>query len=226
MLLLGLADAGHAVAAVANNWNVLLFFAGLLAVAGLADEAGVFAAVTALALRVGRGSPLRRLLLAVCAAGCVVTAFLSNDATALILTPVVALAAQRAGADPVPYALATSYVADAASALLPVANPVNILTVDATHVALGTYLSVLLLPALLVAVTTIAALALALRGRLGPLRKPAAAPHLSPLVRPAAAVLVALGRRLRRGHLAACAGGGGCGGRGGCARRCGGERLT
>ena len=118
MLLLGLADAGHAVAAVANNWTVLLFLAGLLAVAGLADETGVFAAVTALALRVGRGSPLR-LLLAVCAAGCVVTAFLSNDATALILTPVVALAAQRAGADPVPYALATSYVADGVIVTLP-----------------------------------------------------------------------------------------------------------
>ncbi len=191
MVVLGLADPRHAGEAVATNWNVLLFFAGLLAVAGLADEAGIFEAVTALALRVGRGSPLR-LLLAVCAAGCVVTAFLSNDATALILTPVVALAAQRAGADPVPYALATSYVADAASALLPVANPVNILTVTATHVALGTYLRVLLLPAVLVVVTTIAALAIAFRGRLRPLRQPTTPPPASPMVRPATAVLAAL----------------------------------
>ncbi len=192
MVALGLADAGHAVSAVVSNWNVLLFFAGLLAVAGLADEAGVFSAVTAVALRAARGSPMR-LLLAVCVAGCVVTAFLSNDATALILTPVVALAAQRAGADPVPYALATSYVADAASALLPVANPVNILTIDATHVALGTYLRVLLLPALLVAVTTVVAIALALRGRLRPLRVSTTTPANSPLVRPATLVLAALG---------------------------------
>jgi arsenical pump membrane protein len=188
MVLLGLATTGHALAAVAGNWNVLLFFAGLLAVAGLADEAGVFVAVTALALRVGRGSPLR-LLLAVCAAGCVVTAFLSNDATALILTPVVALIAQRAGADPIPYALATSYVADAASALLPVANPVNILTIDATHVALGTYLRVLLVPAVLVAATTVAAVALTLRRRLQPLREPALAPSTSSLLRPASVAL-------------------------------------
>jgi arsenical pump membrane protein len=52
---------------------------------------------------------------------------------------------------------------------------------------------VLLLPAVLVTATTVAALALALRGRLGPLREPAAAPPVSPLVRPAAAVLAALG---------------------------------
>ena len=43
---LGLASAGHAADAVTGNWNVLLFFAGLMAVAGLADEAGVFVAVT------------------------------------------------------------------------------------------------------------------------------------------------------------------------------------
>jgi arsenical pump membrane protein len=96
MVALGLAGAAHAVQAVGNNWNVLLFFAGLLAVAGMADEAGVFEAVTVRALRAGGASPVR-LLLAVCVAACVVTAFLSNDATALILTPVVALAAQRAG---------------------------------------------------------------------------------------------------------------------------------
>ncbi|MGH7722461.1 MAG: SLC13 family permease [Candidatus Dormibacteria bacterium] len=191
MVLLGLAAPGNAGRAIAGNWNVLLFFAGLLAVAGLADEAGVFDAVTGIALRAGGRSPLR-LLMAVCAAGCVVTAFLSNDATALILTPVVALAAQRAGADPVPYALATSYIADAASGLLPVANPVNILTIDATHVALGTYLGVLLLPAVLVVVATVAALAWALRGRLQPLRTATPGGVPSPLVRPAAAVLVAL----------------------------------
>jgi arsenical pump membrane protein len=191
MVVLGLAAAGHAAHAVSNNWNVLLFFAGLMAVAGMAAEAGVFDAVTALALRAGRESPLR-LLLAVCAAGCVVTAFLSNDATALILTPVVALAAQRAGADPVPYALATSYVADAASALLPVANPVNILTIDATHVALGEYLRVLLLPAVLVAAVTVAALAIVLRRRLTPLREAPEPGPASPLLAPATAVLAAL----------------------------------
>ncbi len=192
MLLFGLAVPAHARDVVSGNWNVLLFFAGLLAVAGLADEAGVFEAITALALRLGGGSPLR-LLLAVCAVGGVVTAFLSNDATALILTPVVALAAQRAGADPIPYALATSYVADAASALLPVANPVNILTIDATHVGLGTYLRVLLLPAILVFVATVVALVLVLRRRLEPLRVPPAAAPPSRLLRPAAVVLVALG---------------------------------
>jgi arsenical pump membrane protein len=191
MLALGLAQAGHAAHVVATNWNVLLFFAGLMAVAGLADESGVFDAVTSLALRAGGGSPVR-LLLAICAAGCVVTAFLSNDATALILTPVVALTAQRAGADPVPYALATSFVADAASALLPVGNPVNILTIDAMHVGLEEYLRVLLLPAVLVTAVTVAAIALALRGRLTPLRELAQPSPKNRLLWPATVALALL----------------------------------
>lgn len=191
MVVLGLADPLHAGRAVGGNWNVLLFFAGLMAVAGLAEEAGVFAAITGAALRVGGGSPVR-LLGAICVAAALVTCFLSNDAAALILTPVVALTAQRAGADPVPYALATSFVADAASGLLPVANPVNILTIDAFHVGLGAYLRVLLLPAMLVAAVTVAAILVALRGRLTALRPQPPAPPSRALVRTATVLLVAL----------------------------------
>jgi arsenical pump membrane protein len=66
---------------------------------------------------------------------------------------------------------------------------VNILTIDATHVALGGYLRVLLLPAVLVALTTVAAIALLLRGRLDPLRAATPRATMSPLVRPATLVL-------------------------------------
>lgn len=195
MIVLGLVTPAHAVASVTANWNVLLFFVGLMAVAGLAEEAGIFAAIAAATLRAGGGSP-GRLLLATCLTGCVVTAFLSNDATALILTPVVALSARRAGLNPVPFALATSYVADAASGLLPVANPVNILTIDSFHLDLGLYLRVLLLPAVLVALVTVGAAMVALRSQLTP-EPTAEADSVPPAAEhrllPAGVVLVALG---------------------------------
>ena len=58
------------------------------ALSALGDQAGIFDTLAKLAARWSGGSAMR-LYLAVFAAGVVITAFLSNDATALILTPVV-----------------------------------------------------------------------------------------------------------------------------------------
>lgn len=156
LVLLGVLPVQRALATLGDNINVLLFFAGILAIAGLADEAGVFDAVARTVVRRAHGSP-RRLLAGTCLAGTLITAVLSNDATALILTPVIALAARRAGLNPVPYALATSYIADAASGLLPVANPVNILAVDSFQVPLGDFARVVVPAAVAVAAVTVVA---------------------------------------------------------------------
>ncbi|MHB8717886.1 MAG: ArsB/NhaD family transporter [Candidatus Dormibacteria bacterium] len=192
MVVSGVLPARHALNSVVANANILLFFAGILAVAGLSEEAGIFDAVARSVVRLSRGSP-RRLLLGTCLAGTLITAVLSNDATALILTPVIALAAQRAGLDPIPFALATSYIADAASGLLPVANPVNILTIDSFHVALADYARVIVPAAVAVAVATIVAARLILGRRL-PRSFPEADPVLGarPGPVPAAAVVLAL----------------------------------
>jgi arsenical pump membrane protein len=218
-VVLGVVPVQEAAGAVGSRWNVLLFFAGLMAVAGLADEAGVFAMVGRLAVGLARGSPAR-LYAAVIAAGAVVTAFLSNDATALLLTPVVATVAGRLELDPLPYALATSVIANAASGVLPVANPVNILVLDAFHVSLAEYLRVLLLPAVLTAAVSAALLGLAVRPRLaagGAALRAAAVTAGGDAVRPvrgalpvlvllAAAYLTATALRLPVGPVA-CVGG-------------------
>jgi arsenical pump membrane protein len=73
---------------LAGEVNIYGFFLGLVAISALADQAGIF---EVLANRAGRwtGGSARRLLLGVFLIGAVITAFLSNDATALILTPAV-----------------------------------------------------------------------------------------------------------------------------------------
>lgn len=78
-------------------------------------------------------------------AGVLVTAFLSNDATALILTPVVYSVATRLRLPPLPYLFATTFVADTASMTLPVSNPINLLVVDGLRLGLGAYAGHLLL---------------------------------------------------------------------------------
>lgn len=160
MVALGVIDPQEAVATVLSQWSLFLFLAGLMLISGLADTAGFFDAAGALAAGAARGSG-RLLLLAIFAAGAGITAFLSNDATALILTPVVYSVATRLRLNPIPYLFATTFVADTGSITLPVSNPVNILVAGRTGLSLGPYLGHLL-PASLAAIAVNAALLLLL----------------------------------------------------------------
>jgi arsenical pump membrane protein len=129
MVLGGLVSPSGAASDVAGHWNVLLFFVGLTGAAAVAERSGLFEALAGTSARLSAGSP-RRLLAAVVAAGAVVAALLSNDAAALVLTPVVYVLVARFGLSPLPYVLACTFVADAASIALPVSNPVNVIVSD------------------------------------------------------------------------------------------------
>ncbi len=132
ILVLGsLVSWSQARAAVLAGTDVYLFLAGMMLLAELARTEGLFDWVAALAVRWARGSS-RRLFALVYGVGIVVTAFLSNDATAVVLTPAVYAAARQARTDPLPYLLICAFIANAASFLLPISNPAN-LVVFASH---------------------------------------------------------------------------------------------
>ena len=132
ILVLGsLISPSQAWMAVRRGTDVYLFLAGMMVLAELARTEGLFDWVAALAVRWARGSP-RRLFALVYAVGIVVTAFLSNDATAVVLTPAVYAATRRARTEPLPYLLICAFIANAASFLLPISNPAN-LVVFASH---------------------------------------------------------------------------------------------
>jgi len=132
VLVLGsLVSWAQARAAVLEGTDVYLFLAGMMLLAELARTEGLFDWVAALAVRWARGAP-SRLFGLVYLVGIVVTAVLSNDATAVVLTPAVYAAATKARANPLPYLLVCAFIANAASFLLPISNPAN-LVVFASH---------------------------------------------------------------------------------------------
>jgi arsenical pump membrane protein len=147
MLLGGYLPIGEAIRVLAGQWNIYGFFLGLMAISAIADQAGIFDIMAARTGRLARGSA-RQLLLGVFLVGMLITAFLSNDATALILTPVVFAMVTRLRLPPLPFMFACTFIADTASFLLPVSNPINILFLDSFRGGLGIYLQHLLLPAL------------------------------------------------------------------------------
>jgi arsenical pump membrane protein len=146
MLLTGIVSPETAAAALYPEWNVYLFFLGLMVTTALAERAGVFTMLARAAAIWANGSS-RRLYLMLFLIGALVTAFLSNDATALLLTPVVATLVIQLRLSPVPYLFATTFIADTASFLLPVSNPINVLLLG-ERIDLPTFFRFLLAPAL------------------------------------------------------------------------------
>jgi len=162
MLLVGAVSPREALAIILGAWNAFLFFLGMLVAAAAADRAEVFTRLAGLAAR-GAGGSGWRLLLNLFLLGSAITAILSNDATALLLTPVVFALVVRLGLPPRPYAFTCSFVANAASLLLPVANPANILVLQVVPMTLPQFLGRLLLPALVALAVTFAGLLLVFR---------------------------------------------------------------
>jgi arsenical pump membrane protein len=105
---------------------VVAFLAAILVVAEVCAAEGVFSAVGSIVRRAGRGRAQRMLLLTFVAAA-LVTATLSLDATVVLLTPVVAVAAAGAGVSERPLVHACARLANSASLLLPVSNLTNLL---------------------------------------------------------------------------------------------------
>jgi arsenical pump membrane protein len=122
---LGLFPYRDALQAVAKGTDVYLFLVGMMLVAELARREGLFDWMAAHAARSARGSA-KRLFALIYVVGIIVTVFLSNDATAVVLTPAVYAAAKAARAEPLPYLFICAFIANAASFVLPISNPANL----------------------------------------------------------------------------------------------------
>ncbi len=148
----------QALAGVRSGLDVYLFLIGMMLLAELAREEGLFDWLAGHAARAARGSPARLFSL-VFAVGTIVTIFLSNDATAVVLTPAVAAVARTAEvAEPLPYLFICAFIANAASFVLPISNPAN-LVIYGTHMPpLLEWLQQYALPSLLAIVATYAVL--------------------------------------------------------------------
>jgi arsenical pump membrane protein len=124
---------------------ILLFFLGLMLICAAAEKAGIFQWSACQAARLARGKG-QILFFALFALGTGITAFFSNDATALVLTPIVFALVSELKLNPLPYVFICAFIANTASLLLPVSNPVNLLPFTAFNLNLSEYLRYLLLP--------------------------------------------------------------------------------
>jgi arsenical pump membrane protein len=139
VVALGLLPAGDAWQAIKKGSDVYLFLTGMMLLSEIGLEAGLFDWAAAQAVLHARGSGWRLFTL-VYAVGVVVTVFMSNDAAAVVLTPAVIAAAKKAKVDPLPSLFACALIANAASFVLPISNPANIVLYGNHTPALGAWL--------------------------------------------------------------------------------------
>jgi arsenical pump membrane protein len=158
LLALRLISIPDALTGVAKGTDVYLFLFGMMLLAEVAREKGLFDWLAAVATSHAKGSA-RRLFLLTYGVGTIVTIFLSNDATAVVLTPAVAAAIKTAkAAKPLPYLLICAFIANAASFVLPISNPANLVLYGSHMPPLLQWLPAYLLPSALSIVATYLAL--------------------------------------------------------------------
>jgi arsenical pump membrane protein len=165
LVLFGLLTVTDALAGMRKGVDVYLFLVGMMLIAELAQREGLFDYLAAFAVEHARGSP-QRLFLLVYAVGILVTVILSNDATAIVLTPAVYAATRAAGAAPLPYLFVCAFIANAASFVLPISNPANLVVFGDRMPPLLDWLRQFALPSAASILVTYAVLRLALRNAL------------------------------------------------------------
>ncbi|GAC1334036.1 MAG: arsenic transporter [Beijerinckiaceae bacterium] len=186
LIAFGLLPLAEAWRGIAKGADVYFFLVGMMLIAELARQEGLFAWAAGIAAAQARGSA-KRLFDLVYVVGIVVTVFLSNGATAVVLTPAVYAAAR---ADPLPHLYICAFIANAASFVLPISNPANLVVFGSHMPPLLEWLARFGLPSLAAIAATFVVLRLTQGRRLaGPIE---ADPHRPTLGRGGVSVGIAL----------------------------------
>ncbi|SDJ29047.1 MULTISPECIES: arsenic transporter [Bradyrhizobium] len=162
LLLFNLLPWRTAAAAVGEGTDVYLFLIGMMLLSEVARKERLFDWLATRAVRHARGSA-KRLFLIIYVVGALVTAFLSNDATAVVMTPAVYATTRAAQVEPLPYLFICAFIANAASFVLPIANPANLVVFGGQMPALWDWLRYFAGPSLAAILATYVALRLTQR---------------------------------------------------------------
>ena len=147
MLVLGLVSPRQAIGAILAGKSALLFLLSLLALSLLVGKSGFFDWAAIRCARMAKGNA-RSLYRNAFVLGAIVTAILSLDTTAVMLTPVVLAVVRRLKLPAAPYIVLCALVANVGSLALPISNLTNILFADAFHLTFAAFASRMLAPQL------------------------------------------------------------------------------
>jgi len=154
VVITGLVPPEQVIGVLSETADPLVLLVGLMLLSAVAEKAGFFDWSASLAVRAG-GGRVARLFALVFLIGCLVTAVLSLDATAVVLTPIVYGTVSRLRLKPLPFMFACVYAANTASLFLPISNLTNLLAYNAFDLGFAQYALIMLAPAALAVLTNL-----------------------------------------------------------------------
>jgi Na+/H+ antiporter NhaD/arsenite permease-like protein len=124
VVLLKLVDQREAFGFV--DFNVIFLLAGMMIIANVMAKTGIFQWIAVEAVRRAEGRPYRLLLLTSVITA-VVSAFLDNVTTVVLLTPITFFVAQRLGTSPVPFLISQVIASNIGGTATLIGDPPNII---------------------------------------------------------------------------------------------------
>lgn len=124
VIVLGVIDQHEAFAAI--DLNVIFLLAGMMVLAGILARTGLFEWLAVRSLRLSGGSPMR-LLLILATITALLSAFLDNVTTVVLIIPVTISVTRRLGVTPVPYLIAQVLASNIGGTATLIGDPPNIL---------------------------------------------------------------------------------------------------
>ena len=136
--LLGFYDEAHAIAAI--DFNTLGLLLGMMILVALLEPTGLFQFLAVWAGRVSRGRPVRLLVL-LGTVTTVVSMFLDNVTTVVLIAPVTILICEILGINPTPYLMAEALLSDTGGVSTLVGDPPNVLIASAAGFSFNDFLT-------------------------------------------------------------------------------------
>ena len=136
MILLGVVSQEQAFHSI--DWNVIFLLIGMMVIAGIIRETGLFQWIAVKAVRLGRGQPIRimLILIAVTAIG---SALLDNVTIVILIVPVTLFVASSLQINPIPFLIAEIFASNIGGMATLVGDPPNILIGSAANIDFATF---------------------------------------------------------------------------------------
>jgi len=163
MITFGVIDQDVAFAAI--DFNVIFLLAGMMVLAGILAQTGFFEWLAIRSVRASRGDPLR-LLIILCVVTAVISAFLDNVTTVVLMTPVTLSVARSLGISPVPYLVSQILASNIGGTATLIGDPPNILIGSAAELDFAAFITNLGPVVLLIFAAFLVTMVVAFRGTL------------------------------------------------------------
>jgi len=121
------------------DWNTIFLLIGMMIMVNITQETGVFQYAAIKSARWGGGSPIRILIL-LSGATALLSAFLDNVTTVLLLVPVTLLVCDALETDPVPFVCCEAIASNIGGTATLIGDPPNIIVGSAAHLTFVDFL--------------------------------------------------------------------------------------